>query len=133
MLLIALPACYRNAPITERPTGIPLACKGHRFEDLTWSMWSASGADGTGMEMVKNCIPDCAGGQYFRNRVMLHFDAPAPPPVDTGCPANERFYTQMIVAYPDAIAVPEFGPDMVGATTYNGMPALTQFEMDPAC
>jgi serine/threonine protein kinase, bacterial len=130
---IALPACYRNDPITERPTVIHLACKNHWFEDLSWSMWSPSAADGTGMEMVKNCIPDCAGGQLFRNRVVLHFDAPAPAPMDSGCPASVRFYTQMIVAYPDAAAVPEFGPDTVGATKYNGMPALAQFEMEPAC
>jgi serine/threonine protein kinase, bacterial len=133
---IALPACYRNVPISERPTTISLACKGHWVEDVTWSMWTTSSADGSGMEMVKNCTPDCAGGQVFRNRVMLHFDAPQPATADSGCPASERFYSQMIVAYPDAAAVPQFGPgtdDTVGATEYNGMPALEQFEMDPAC
>ena len=67
---------------------------------------------------------------------MLHFDAPKPPTADSGCPASERFYSQMIVAYPDAAAVPQFGPgtdDTVGTTEYNGMPALEQFQMDPAC
>ncbi len=68
-------------------------------------MWTTSSADGSGMEMVKNCTPDCAGGQVFRNRVMLHFDAPQTATADSGCPASERFYSQMIVAYPDAAAV----------------------------
>ena len=97
-------------------------------------MWTTSSADGSGMEMVKNWTPDCAGGQVFRNRVMLHFDAPQTATADSGCPESERFYSQMIVAYPDAAAVPQFGPgtdDTVGATEYNGMPALEQFEMDP--
>jgi hypothetical protein len=88
------------------------------------------------MEMVKNCIPDCAGGQVFRNRVLLHFDAPAAAPPESGCPASERFYTQLIVGYPDAATLPKFGPgtdDTVGATEYNGLPALEQFEMKPAC
>jgi hypothetical protein len=75
-------------------------------------MWTTSSADGSGMEMAKTktCTPDCAGGQVFRNRVMLHFDAPKPPTADSGSPASERFCSQMIVAYRDAPAVPEFGP-----------------------
>jgi hypothetical protein len=99
-------------------------------------MWTASSADGTGMDMVKNCMPDCAGGQVFRNRVVIHFDAPSLAPVDAGCPSTQRFYTQMIIAYPDANAVPAFGPganDTTGVTTYNGMPAIEQYELEPAC
>jgi hypothetical protein len=100
-------------------------------------MWSASGADGKGMEMVKNCNPDCAGGQFFRNRVVVHFDAPAPGPADSGCPTSVLFYTQMIVAYPDLTAVPEFdprfGPSTSGVTEYNGMPALFETSLKPAC
>lgn len=97
----ALPACYDRTSVTERPSSVGLLCQGHWIENLTWSSWGPDAADGVGMQAVKDCVPSCATGALFRNRVEVHFSGPAPPPMDSGCPFDVRYYTQLIVAYPE--------------------------------
>ncbi len=106
----ALPGCYRggeDVSLTERPTESPFACRHHFFEGLTWMSWGVTGAEGTGIEQRQNCNPNCAQGEIFRNRVQVVFTGYELAPPDSGCPTTFRYYSQLIVAYPDLAEIPD--------------------------
>ncbi|WP_156750184.1 hypothetical protein [Mycobacterium sp. E2479] len=131
----ALPACYDSASVAEKPSTAGLLCKGHWFENLTWSSWGPDAADGAGFEAVKGCTPSCAEGELTRNRVEVHFSGPASPPADSGCPADIGYYTQLIVAYPTSTP-PQFATGYEGAPIsekYNGIPSYRWNGLIPHC
>jgi serine/threonine protein kinase, bacterial len=112
----------------------------HWHENLTWTSWGPTSADGTGIEVLQNCTPVCASGQIWRNPVEVHFSDPEPPPADSGCPSDTRFYTQLIVAYPTTPAPPEAALPSSAAyqghpvyMQYNGMPAYRWNSLTPRC
>jgi len=39
---------------------------------IKWSMWSANGAEGSGVFMANDCDPDCADGKYFEVPVNVY-------------------------------------------------------------
>ncbi len=39
---------------------------------IKWSMWSANGAEGSGIFMANDCDPDCADGKYFELPVNVY-------------------------------------------------------------
>jgi hypothetical protein len=131
----ALPACYQHHPVEEKPTTSSTACRMHWYENLSWTSWGPNAADGTGTEQLQNCTPVCASGQIWRNPVEVHFSDPEPPPPDSGCPSDMRFYTQLIVAYPTTPAPPEAAMPYNGPvyTHYNGMPAYRWNSLMPNC
>jgi serine/threonine protein kinase, bacterial len=131
----ALPACYQHHPVEEKPTTSSTACRMHWYENLSWTSWGPNAADGTGVEQLQNCTPVCASGQIWRNPVEVHFSDPEPPPPDSGCPSDMRFYTQLIVAYPTTPAPPEAAMPYNGPvyTQYNGMPAYRWNSLTPNC
>jgi hypothetical protein len=94
--------------------------------------WGAAGAEGTGIEQRQNCTPNCAQGEIFRNRVHVLFTGSTSPPPESECPTTFRYYTQLIVAYPDLTAIPSgvsYGTD----TRYNGMPAVRYNDLEMLC
>lgn len=131
----ALPSCYDSTSVAERPSTTGLLCKGHWFENMTWSSWGPDAADGVGFEAVKGCTPSCAQGELTRNRVEVHFSGPAPPPTESGCPTEVGYYTQLIVAYPTSVP-PQFATGYAGAPVsekYNGMPSYRWNGLTPHC
>jgi hypothetical protein len=131
----ALPACYDSMTVTERPSGAALLCHGHWLENLSWSSWGPDAADGAGVDAMKNCTPNCATGELSRNPVEVHFSGPAPPPADSHCPSEVRYYTQLIVVYrtsqpPDFYTGGEGGPV---SERYNGMPSYRWNGLTPHC
>lgn len=130
----ALPFCYDSTPITVKPSSGGLLCKGHWFENMTWTSWGPDAADGTGIEALKGCTPSCAEGELSRYPVELHFSGPAPPPTDSTCPVDLRFYTQLIVAYPTSQppSFPEYDGGPI-VEKYNGMPSLRWNGLRPYC
>ncbi len=132
----ALPGCYTgtdDAGLTERPAESPLRCRHQWFSDLAWTSWGPSGAEGTGIEEQKNCFPSCAQGENFRNRVQLLFTGSQPAPPESSCPNTFRYYSQLIVAYPNLTAVPQ-GLAYTGIPErYNGMPALRYNDLELLC
>jgi hypothetical protein len=115
------------------PASPNLFCRQHFYEDLKWTKWSASGADGTGIQQLQNCEPDCAQGEVFRNPVEVHFTGAAEAPPESRCPVGLRYYTQLIAAYPSGQA-PDLGlGSTITPTRYNGMPALRWNNLQPYC
>jgi serine/threonine-protein kinase len=130
----ALPACYdAQNLISVEPEAPNLFCRQHFYEDLQWTKWTSSGADGSGIQQLQNCDPNCASGEVFRNPVEVHFTGAAAPPADSHCPTGLRYYTQLIAAYPSGPA-PDVGASVnVTPTRYNGMPALRWNNLQPDC
>ncbi|MGY4646266.1 serine/threonine-protein kinase [Mycobacterium sp. URHB0021] len=130
----ALPACYdAQNLITVEPETPNLFCRQHFYEDLKWTKWTSSSADGSGIQQLQNCDPNCASGEVFRNPVEVHFTGAAAPPANSNCPTGLRYYTQLIAAYPSGPA-PDVGASVnVTPTRYNGMPALRWNNLQPYC
>jgi serine/threonine protein kinase, bacterial len=110
----------------------------HSYENLTWTSWGPTAADGAGIEELQNCTPSCAAGQLWRNPVEVHFFVPEPPPPDSGCPNDTRFYTVLIVAYPRTPAPPQDATtwsrrDNPVSTQYNGTTAYQWYSLTPVC
>ena len=77
-------------------------------------------------------------GEIFRNRVQVLFTGYELAPPDSGCPTTFRYYSQLIVAYPDLTEIPDGlpGPYMPFAgtdTKYNGMPAVRYNDLEIIC
>ncbi|MBA4239022.1 MAG: serine/threonine protein kinase [Ralstonia sp.] len=132
-LQTALPFCYSGTRIAAKPSSGGLLCKGHWFENLTWTDWGLDAADGTGVEAIKGCTPNCATGELARYPVEVHFSGPAAS-TDPSCPLGIRFYTQLIVAYPTSPPPPflEYDGGPV-AEKYNGLPSLRWNALRPYC
>jgi len=45
--------------------------------NITWSTWTATGANGAGTHNINNCHPDCAGGTYTRFPVEIQLTNPS--------------------------------------------------------
>jgi serine/threonine protein kinase len=94
-------------------------------------------------DALKLLPPDWSADQEYRTRFKREADlastlwhGPEPPPRDSGCPPDIRFYTQLIVAYPTASAPPEAAvgnADNPVYTQYNGMPAYRWNSLTPRC
>jgi hypothetical protein len=94
--------------------------------------WGPTGAEGTGIEQIQNCNPNCAQGEIFRNQVQVLFTGATAAPAGSGCSTDYRYYTQLIVAYPDLTTVPNDGRGGT-VTTYNGMPAVRFNNLEVIC
>jgi serine/threonine-protein kinase len=141
----ALPGCVR-APnlVGERPQIVNPTCNhSHWIEGLRWTSWGASGAEGTGIEQSTSCDPSCATGEIFRNPVHVRFTGSTSASSDSHCPTTFRYYTQMIVAYPDRTEIPfpvptsdpTSDPTVLTAvvTRYNNMPAVRWYNLRIDC
>jgi hypothetical protein len=74
----ALPACYHGDPVEEKPTSSSTWCRHHWYENLRWTSWTPTSADGTGIQILQNCTPSCAQGQMWRTPVEVHFSDSEP-------------------------------------------------------
>jgi len=132
----ALPACYHSDPAEEEPTTSSTWCRHHWYENLTWTSWKSTSADGTGIQILQNCTPSCAQGQLWRTPVEVHFSDSEPAPADSECPTDMRYYTQLIVAYPTTPPPPDLAVPYQGGPVYmlhNGMPAYRWNSLTPRC
>ncbi|WP_231964577.1 serine/threonine-protein kinase [Mycobacterium sp. E2699] len=120
----ALPGCYsKDDPPTERPAAVTFqtcADGGQRLESMSWSFWGAAGAQGTGILSYQVCEPSCAEGH--REQYAINVSAfEARPAVDSGCPTDMMFYSEMILSFP---ASAPNSTEMATDTTYLGRPAI---------
>jgi serine/threonine protein kinase, bacterial len=132
----ALPACYRGADKVEaKPTSSDTACRMHWFENLTWTSWTPTEADGAGTENLQNCTPDCASGEIWKLPVQVQFSDPQPPPTNSGCPADMQYYSNLLVVYQDKSPSSDafMNPEVGEATRYNGMAAFHWWSLTPVC
>lgn len=141
----ALPGCVRASYLVlQRPvSGNPTCNRQHRIFELRWSSWGPPGAEGTGIEEFTNCNPYCATGETFRNPVHVLFTGSTTAPTDSRCPTTYRYYTQMVIAYPDRtdIPFPAASSDATSdptamtsiATRYNNMPAIRWNNLEIFC
>jgi hypothetical protein len=121
----ALPACYgSDTPPTDRPTQVlfqTCADGSKELTDLVWSNWGPRGADATGTYSHQVCEPNCAAGHRVSFRAVVHADEPQPAGPDSGCPADTKFYANLVVAFPNN------APDRADSPVnmqYQGMPAV---------
>jgi hypothetical protein len=121
----ALPACYGgDSQPTERPANVifeTCADASKQLTDLVWTSWGPRGADGTGTYSHNVCEPNCAAGHRVSFRAVVHADEPQPAPPNSGCPADTKFYANLVVAFPDN------RPDNADSPVnmqYQGMPAV---------
>jgi hypothetical protein len=87
--------------------------------------------------------PYCATGEIFRNPVHVLFSGSTSASGDSHCPTTFRYYTQMIVAYPDRAEIPfpvptpdqTSDPKVLTAvvTKYNNMPAVRWYNLQIIC
>jgi serine/threonine-protein kinase len=121
----ALPACYgSDTPPTERPdqVGFQTCADGSKdLTDLKWSSWGPRGADATGIYSHQVCEPNCAAGHRVSFQAVIHADEPQAAAPESGCPADTKFYSNLVVAFPNNV------PDHADSPTnmrYQGMPAV---------
>jgi hypothetical protein len=132
----AMPGYYilRLSPIDEaRPAGFNWEYRFHFFRNLRWSSWGPDGAQGAGTEFVQtSCDPDCASGPSFTNPVQIRASNPQAPAPITGCPADVRYYTDVVIVYPTT-APPQFEARDLQWTSENGRPAAHYIAHQPFC
>src|SRR5581483_7982062 len=121
----AIPGCYSSTDAgVDRPKDVVLqGCMQNGFwlEDLTWTAWGPQGADGSGTLAINTCVPNCASGQGITKKpVVVHAANPRPAPSNSGCPADVKFYADLILGFPNGAPPSEYIPVN---TNYNGMPA----------
>jgi hypothetical protein len=110
--------------VTERPATVVFGCDGTgTLQNMTWTSWGPTGADGTGTSHQTQCDPSCAEGHQTDYKVVVHAE-------DVGtaagkCQVRFRYYKKLVVAYSDQ------APPMPD-TTVNGMPA-NEYDITPAC
>lgn len=58
----------------QKPRAITLTCAdgGMYIDQIDWSRWDATGAQGTGMYHVNDCEPNCAEGTYLESKVIVN-------------------------------------------------------------
>jgi hypothetical protein len=121
----ALPACYgSNTPPSERPgqLGFQTCADGSKeLTDLEWSNWGPGGADATGTYSHQVCEPNCAAGHRVSFRAVIHADEPQVAGPNSGCPRDTKFYSNLLVAFPDNL--PDYADSPVNMQ-YQGMPAV---------
>jgi hypothetical protein len=121
----ALPACYgMDTPPTERPNqvGFQTCADGSKeLTDLKWSSWGPRGADATGTYSHQVCEPNCAAGHRVSFQAVIHADEPQAAAPDSGCPADTKFYSNLIVAFPNNL--PDHADSPI-TMQYQGMPAV---------
>jgi len=77
-----------NGQSSVEPTQIALSADGNGWlQGLSWSSWTANGAEGSGYINVNNCQPDCAQGTITNVNVSVSMSDP------TGGP--NPYYTEM--------------------------------------
>lgn len=66
----------RCASSPYRPSSITIACAdaGNRAEDLTWTSWGASSAQGSGTLVQNDCVPTCLNGHMRRYRASFRLE-----------------------------------------------------------
>jgi hypothetical protein len=62
------PACHFGCSLSGDATAI--------LDNMTWSMWNATEALGTGTEHLEDCIPNCASGGQYKVPVVVTFSKP---------------------------------------------------------
>ena len=57
----------------QKPEAITLTCGdgGQYIDEITWDVWGASGAQGTGVYHVNDCDPSCAEGNFLSAPVTI--------------------------------------------------------------
>lgn len=98
-----------------RPRSFILACAdGNNYLTmLSWSAWSSAFASGTGTQMINDCVPDCAVGQFHSYPVDFVLWRSTPVPHKSG----KRYFSRVTVLYrgtrPPAHwhAKPQTGPE----------------------
>ena len=134
----AIGKCYDpGRPPVQRPVSFAYNCNNTGvMQDMTWSVWGADGARGTGTDSSVECKPNCAQGTTLVNPIVVHAWNPVPSP-SAACPQDVQFYTDLTIAYPNG--VPPWikpgtnwspGTDFV---TVNGMPAVHYSGLTPTC
>jgi hypothetical protein len=64
-------------PALERPSVLSTSCDGTGvLENMRWSAWTSSYAQGTGVFRGQSCDPDCASGQVRHYDVSVRLDMP---------------------------------------------------------
>jgi hypothetical protein len=97
---------------TTRPHYYQLACAtGQQYlTSLHWSEWTNISASGKGELAADNCIPDCAGGKFVNNPVLINLSDPR-----TG-QHGIRYFTMLIISGPSifsfSLPLNHFGADL---------------------
>jgi hypothetical protein len=136
--VFAIGKCYdASQPPVQRPRSFAYNCDTTGVMDgMTWTSWGVDGAQGTGMDSAVECQPSCAEGARLFNPIVVHaWNASAP--TSPACPPDVQFYSDMTIAYPEA--VPPWikpgttwtpGTDFVAV---DGMPAVHFSGLMPSC
>lgn len=136
----AFPASYSPySPAREQPADLAFEYRFHWLSGLNWTSWDAGVAEGAGNETLQSsCTPDCASGPRSTNPVRIRATNPQFPAQDTHCPANVRYYTDVVVTYP--ATVPPHDPSWRSAdgpavewTTDDGLAAAHYSNWKPYC
>lgn len=121
----ALPGCYyADDPPQVRPTTLSFqtcADGSRHLESMSWSSWGKEGAQGSGIFSFKVCEPNCADGHRAQYGVNVSAFDPAPAPLNSGCPTDMLFYSEMILTFQ---AAPPPSNEMPVDSTYLGKPAM---------
>lgn len=69
--------------------------------NMTWPVWTRTGAVGTGTEQLDDCTPNCAAGTLHAVRVTVTFSKP----VQAGCTAATRklYWTRASFVWPGGL------------------------------
>ena len=62
---------------------------------------SAIGANGTGTSDETDCLPDCSRGRRYQFPIVVRAENPITPS-GPSCPGGVQFYSDLLVAYPNA-------------------------------
>lgn len=126
-----------SQPVQERPARFAYNCdETGVMEDMTWTSWGATDAQGTGTDSSIECQPNCAQGTRLTNPIVVHAWNPLSPN-DVGCQTGVQFYSDMTIAYPKA-APPWITPGTTWSpgtefVTVDGMPAVHFSDLIPDC
>lgn len=77
-------------PVTNQPEVKPSqivltpADSGDMLTGITWTTWTQQHAQGSGIRVTKQCVPDCASGEATNQEVSLTLDGARSLPDDSG-------------------------------------------------
>ncbi|WP_405496646.1 hypothetical protein [Streptomyces sp. NBC_00096] len=99
---VVLVDCFSQAQM--RPSEYILACGdgNNRLVSLRWDTWGARTATATGTDMVNDCVPYCAAGEFRAYPVKVTLSDPAAWPEHP----DLRRFTMIRLRYPDTAPDP---------------------------
>ena len=136
--IFAIGKCYDpSQPPVQRPASFAYNCNTTgEMQDMTWSLWGADGARGTGTDSSVECQPNCAEGTRLLNPIVVHAWNPATS-TSPACPPDVKFYSDLTIAYPKG-APPWIKPGTTWSpgtdfVTVDDMPAVHFSGLKPSC